>query len=226
MIWLSVKRDLFIQNFLHIEKILPLTPLDFRGDYHENRIEGNLFYYHESKELPSIPDVRRIHKRRNFAFYSLTGSSLLEIGFNAGHSALLALTMNPQLVYMGLDLGSHSYTKPCFEYLESAFPGRVTMLLGDSRDTLPRLTHTHKGRFDLFHIDGGHGVNVAESDICNMLHIARPGDTILFDDLNVSRISLLCDYYIAKGLVTEIRPHFWEKREQILLRINPERSTI
>jgi hypothetical protein len=33
MIWLSVKRDLFIQNFLHIEKILPLMPLDFRGDY-------------------------------------------------------------------------------------------------------------------------------------------------------------------------------------------------
>jgi hypothetical protein len=33
MIWLSVKRDFFIQNFLHIEKILPLTPLDFREDY-------------------------------------------------------------------------------------------------------------------------------------------------------------------------------------------------
>src|SRR4051812_36908197 len=33
MIWLSVKRDFFIQNFLLSEKILPPTPPDFRGDY-------------------------------------------------------------------------------------------------------------------------------------------------------------------------------------------------
>jgi hypothetical protein len=38
LIWLSVKRDLFIQNFLHIEKILPLMPLDFRGDHPSNYI--------------------------------------------------------------------------------------------------------------------------------------------------------------------------------------------
>ena len=31
---LFVKSDFFIQNFLHREKILPLTPPDFRGNYH------------------------------------------------------------------------------------------------------------------------------------------------------------------------------------------------
>ncbi|WP_227310860.1 hypothetical protein, partial [Acidisoma cellulosilyticum] len=55
MIWLSVKRDFFIQNFLHIEKILPLTPPDFRGitpfKTTPQRLANNLAY----EDMPWSP---------------------------------------------------------------------------------------------------------------------------------------------------------------------------
>ena len=39
---------------------------------------------------------------------------LLEIGVNAGHSALLALSANPSLAYHGVDLDGHGYTAPAW----------------------------------------------------------------------------------------------------------------
>jgi hypothetical protein len=100
----------------------------------KEKLEGNLFYFHESTPVLDAPEPGRKHKRFNYGFFVLGGNKLLEIGFNAGHSALLALTSNPDLVYVGVDLANHRYTIPCFKYLESVFGNRINLIVGDSRD--------------------------------------------------------------------------------------------
>lgn len=101
--------------------------------------EGGLFYPHLSVELSDTPAELTLNKRRNFAIFSMAGDSMLEIGFNAGHSCLLAMTMNPSLIYTGVDIAVHPYTRPCYAYLQSVFPGRMQVHFGDSRDVLPVL---------------------------------------------------------------------------------------
>ena len=187
-------------------------------------IEGNIFYPQGSGAVvSSLPDPALRPKRRNFAAYVMTGSSLLEIGFNAGHSALLALSCNSTLSYLGLDLGHHPYTRPCFDYLRKYFGRRVELLIGDSRITVPALRHAPSTQFDLFHIDGSHDFETAYSDLCNIYDFCQDGDVILFDDTNVSHFLLdeLCDFFALKGLVTRIHcSQLWTGDHNVALRVN------
>lgn len=183
-------------------------------------LEGNLFYYHNTRVLGGRPDVGRQHKRRNFVRYILGSYSLLEIGFNAGHSALLALTINPDLLYTAIDVGTHRYTEPCFDYLTRVFPDRCTLHIGDSREVLPLFRSPNRGRFDRYHVDGGHSIDVAEADIRGILGISRRHQIIMIDDVNLEPIWELCQRFVYAGIVTGVHPSHWEGREQLLIRSN------
>jgi hypothetical protein len=193
-----------------------------------DQLEGNLFYsgpQNFSDDLAQVPELRYRNKRRDYATYSLSGSSLLEIGFNGGHSAMLALTVNPSLRYFGIDYGNHPYTRPCFEYLRQIFGDRIELWLGDSRDLVPALRHSHGYKFNLFHIDGGHDFGVAYADLCNVIDLSTDGDVILFDDTNsgvsVWLIDEICDFFAMKGMVTRLHcPRLWRSDQHVLLRVN------
>jgi len=181
-------------------------------------LEGNLFHFNLETPALDEPDPRYQHKRYNFGFFALGGSRLLEIGFNAGHSALLALTCNPDLVYVGVDMAYHSYTVPCYQYLRSVFGDRIQLNVGDSRIEVPKVRDFAK--FDLIHIDGGHELDVPESDLRNVTAMASPGSRILFDDITGPLLRILCDHYVVKGLISEFRPACWKGIDQALFRIN------
>jgi Methyltransferase domain len=185
------------------------------------KLEGNLFYEGGVFPVPEAPLPMYRRKRQNFAVYVSSGTKLLEIGFNAGHSAMLALTTNRRLHYVGIDIGVHAYTVPCFDYLHSVFGERVNLLIGDSREVLPRLSKQSAWDFDLFHIDGSHGFASAESDLCNILNIAKRADVILFDDVDFKILDALCDYYVLRGLVARVAiPRIFDERShQRLLRV-------
>lgn len=182
-------------------------------------LEGNLFYHHRaSLPLPPEPDPSRRHKRRNFALYAATGDSLLEIGFNAGHSALLALAADPGLRYCGIDVATHAYTRPCFEVLRRRFGERVELREGDSRVVLPRLREAGR-RFALFHIDGGHGLDNAQADLRHVLALARPGQVLLMDDVHDPALDALVDWHCVRGDVSRLAlSRLWAGTEQVLLR--------
>jgi hypothetical protein len=192
----------------------------------ESYIEGSLFYpapHETANALGPVPDPRTLTKRRNYAAFAMTGSSLLEIGFNGGHSALLALSINPGLRYTGIDLGSHHYTAPCFAFLRELFGSRIELIIGDSREVLPALRHVRGQEYDIFHIDGGHGFACGQADLCNMMAFCEDGDVILFDDTNFDQLLLeeLCDFYAMKGLVTRIvTGRLWQGNQHVLLRVN------
>ena len=168
------------------------------------QLEGSLFNKHMISHVPQRPDPDFLSKRRNFALFCTGGDSLFEIGFNAGHSCLLALTVNPELTYVGVDMGYHHYVRPCFEYLRSVFGSRVQLHLGDSREVLPVLREHGKRQYDLYHLDGGHEFGVAHADLTNILSMAQRPATLMFDDTGHPDLDALCDYYVMRGRLTRI----------------------
>lgn len=167
-------------------------------------MEGSLFFLNGTTPTDD-PRPEMLNKRRNYAAFALGGSTLLEIGFNAGHSCLLALTMNKDLQYTGVDLGNHTYARPCFEYLKSAFGDRIHVHFGDSREVLPVL-RAQGLVYDLVHVDGGHGWNVMQADLLTSFDLCRDGSALMMDDTDDPRIDKICDLYSIRGLLSRIRP--------------------
>ena len=151
-------------------------------------IEGNYFYHHQAAELHNVPDPSR-REKRIFLSKSVKGKkSVLEVGFNAGHSALLILSSNPHVKYVGVDIGEHSYTKEAARILRNHFGKRFKLITGDSTNVLPGLK-LDKLKYDVIHVDGGHSQAQCFSDLSNAsnLLIEQSGQ-ILLDDIKGSEI--------------------------------------
>ena len=109
--------------------------------------------------------------------------NVMEIGFNAGHSAEVFLKSNPTLNLVSFDLGCHPYVNIAKKYIDETFPDRHTLLLGDSQITIPSFISNNKNTtFDVIFIDGGHTYDVAKSDIENCEHLAHKDTIVIMDD--------------------------------------------
>ncbi len=178
-------------------------------------LEGNIFYPDLDQNFAgSPPDDALAPARRNAWRAVRFKQRLLEVGVNAGHSALLALSANRGLEYTGVDILTHRYTVECVDFLKGEFPGRVHLHPGDSREVLPWLA----GRgddpgFDLFHVDGGHTDEVCLSDMTHCVRMARgrKGRHLLLDDVHASWIFDIYCAFVARGeLTTETFFDDWE----------------
>ncbi len=185
-------------------------------------LEGSLFYRdREADYAGHAPDERLAPARRNLWRASRFKRSMLEVGVNAGHAALLCLSANADLVWHGVDICEHSYVEPCVAYLAAEFPGRVHFHRGDSREALPRLaTHRPDLDFDLFHVDGGHTDALCRADVANCLRLARGGrgKHLVLDDVHASWIfDVYCEYVSLGLLATETLFSDWEEEGRNLL---------
>ena len=122
--------------------------------------------------------------------------SIMEIGFNAGHSALLFLAITPpETKVVSFDLGEYAYVFAAKRYIDSVFPGRHTLVTGDSTVTIPKyeeqVAHRMKNpetapplRFDFIFIDGGHQNDIPMKDILNSQRLASgPHTLVAIDDI-------------------------------------------
>lgn len=109
---------------------------------------------------------------------------IAEIGFNAGHSSDLMLSIRPDIEIVAFDLCEHAYVNTMKEYIDQKFPGRHTLIRGDTRHTLPSYFRKHpEEKFDLIFIDGGHTFGIAHSDLRWMHEMARPDTVVIMDDM-------------------------------------------
>ena len=108
---------------------------------------------------------------------------ICEIGFNAGHSALVWLSANPEARLISFDLGEHTYTRQMADFIRREFPNRFEIHLGDSRLTVPDF-YKNKGnpKCDICVVDGGHTFDIAFKDLNNMRHLANLEHNILILD--------------------------------------------
>jgi predicted O-methyltransferase YrrM len=110
--------------------------------------------------------------------------AIAEIGFNAGHSAMLMLMSNPTVAVQSFDNARHPYSKQAFEYVKGKFPDRnLEIEWGDSSKTVPLVHARNPSRkFDILIVDGGHEFDVAIADIINLRLLSRPDTLLIVDD--------------------------------------------
>ncbi len=122
------------------------------------------------------------------AFSQKPSIRVMEIGFNAGHSAELFLSHNPSLTLTSFDLGSHEYVRVAKEYIDTTFPGRHTLILGDSTIKVPQYIRENPSTtFDIIFIDGGHDLPIARSDLENCASLAHKDTIVIMDDTIYTR---------------------------------------
>ncbi|SPM32416.1 hypothetical protein AB431_21135 [Mycobacterium rhizamassiliense] len=127
-----------------------------------------------AEELMYLVQVARRTRARRIA----------EIGFNAGCSSYALLKYVPDATVVSFDLGEHASVAVNKKLIDKTFPGRHTLISGDSRETVPAFADGNPDlRFDLVFIDGGHDYGVAHADICNMRALSSDRTALVMDDL-------------------------------------------
>ena len=178
-------------------------------------LEGNVFYPDGECPHADRPPAKDLAPaRRNLWRAVRFKERLLEVGVNAGHGALLALSSSPKLQYYGVDVMSHAYATDCVDFLKGEFPGRVHLFPGDSREVLPWLAERRDELdFDIMHVDGGHTSEVCLADMSNCIRLGKGkrGRHLLLDDIHASWIFDIYCAFVSRGeLTTETFFDDWE----------------
>lgn len=109
--------------------------------------------------------------------------TVLEIGFNAGHSAECFFESCKNLErFVSFDLHFFPYTRPAAEYMANRYPGRFSWVEGDSLHTVPLFAKRFPERFDLIYIDGSHEFENVVGDILNTKPLAHNETVLWMDD--------------------------------------------
>ena len=107
---------------------------------------------------------------------------VMEIGFNTGVSANAFLSARADIKVVSVDIGVHAYIPRCKKALDKQYPGRHTLLIGDSKTVVPGLSITP----DLIFIDGDHAEPGPLIDARNCLALAAPRTILIMDDTTLT----------------------------------------
>lgn len=129
-----------------------------------------------SQEIPDqVKDLITLSNHSNI--------QMMEIGFNAGHSAEIFLQNNPSILLTSFDMGAYDYVDKAKEYIDSTYPNRHTLILGDSTVTIPKYIKENSDKvFDVIFIDGGHDYEIANADLENCKKLANKNTIVIMDD--------------------------------------------
>lgn len=171
-------------------------------------LEGNCFYFHETLKL-----CQDLYPKQVNLFWcgKQAVTKICEIGFNAGHSAMLLLLGHDKspLEFTIFDLDYHSYTIDCLKYIASEFRHvNINFIRGDSTVTMPVWIEKNKeiiGAYDVIHIDGCHLEEYITSDIKYADILLKVNGILIIDDTNHNYINNLVDEYISMGKYRELK---------------------
>jgi hypothetical protein len=196
-----------MNDFIELYKNYNLEPYleDIKVIVGQELLEGNCFYYHET-----LNRFNELFNKQVNLFWcgSVAEKRICEIGFNAGHSALLLLLNSKATDFTVFDIGMHRYTEPALKYIESKFPNvKFEYILGDSTVKMPIWIDNNRhlcGQYDVVHIDGGHSHHCAANDVKNSLKLVKVGGVLIIDDVHDAFISRQVDLCLESGQFEEL----------------------
>ena len=169
-------------------------------------LEGNSFYRHHT--IQRYPEL--FAKQVNLYWAGINAETrICEIGFNAGHSAMLMLLgRNPTpFDFTVFDIGHHPYMKPCYDYIKTRFPFvQFELITGDSTIEMPKWIETHPElieQYDVVHVDGGHNEHCIRNDMENASKLVKGNGMIIIDDTDDRIINSYVDTYLQNGKFEE-----------------------
>ncbi|KXS19250.1 hypothetical protein M427DRAFT_472560 [Gonapodya prolifera JEL478] len=123
--------------------------------------------------------------------------TICEVGYGAGHSSVLYLTMNPKAHLYSFDIfpvtsGSQSevlenqnlFQSVSLKYIREYHGSRFTAVSGDSNTSIPEFARKHPHtKCDLISIDGAHIPPQPFFDILHFRALARPESIMVLDDM-------------------------------------------
>ena len=113
--------------------------------------------------------------------------NILEIGFNLGSSAAAFLSARNDTIVISIDIGFHSYVKDAKKIINTFFPNRHTLLIGDSKILMRKIELIYPNfKPDLIFIDGDHVEPTPIIDLRNALYLAGKNTSIILDDCSIS----------------------------------------
>ena len=111
----------------------------------------------------------------------ITGKkTVMEIGFNTGYSAAFFLENGVDKV-VSFDICQHGYEQKAHDIIEKEYPGKHTLVEGDSCVTLPEYPLE---KFDFIFIDGYHWGKWPEADIRNCARFAHKDTIVIVDNIS------------------------------------------
>lgn len=162
-------------------------------------IAGNLFYnHHDLKSEWQFPHPYMADKRKRLSFLACSSNSAVEIGLNAGHSALLILSASPGIKLSVIDIGEHKYVNGAVELLKGWFGDRFEYREGDSSAKLREMVDEQKC-FDLAHIDGAKHKYLEDIGYC-LLMTSRDASFVI-DDSNQAVVQNAIRHWVDKGVL-------------------------
>lgn len=188
--------DIILQNWEKylLNKIKPVV------EKSNDKIEGNIY----SEGGKYIPCKSLYHKQKNISELvsnAPKGTEILEIGFNAGYSALLMLMSNPHINLTCVDINSHKYTSNCFQTIKEDY-SNINIIYGSSTTILPDL-HKQNKTYDIIHIDGGHSRPLVKADVNNSIKLSHSGTHLIIDDTNLPYINNECNTLVESNRATD-----------------------
>jgi hypothetical protein len=191
--FLNNKKEQFInQTIIKVKEIIINKLVPIIAEIGES-LEGCFFSDHLSNTITN----HRINNAIGVCDILINKSvtNVLEIGFNAGFSSLLMLLINPHINLTCIDICEHHYTIPCYEYIKSIFPNRITLIKGSSEFVLPELIKQNN-KYDMIHIDGGHSNRIFFHDTQNSIKLINKDGILLVDDYDFHYIKVIWDLFV------------------------------
>jgi len=120
-------------------------------------------------------------------FYNICPfTNVLEFGFNTGWSSALLLTMFSNVKVSSIEIADIDSAKEGVKILEQKFPGRHSIVWGDSqkicKDVMTGKKKLPLDMYDLAFIDGGHWPEIVQKDIELSMYLGIKN--FVFDDGN------------------------------------------
>ncbi len=208
---IKVMEDQEKSTFRHIEQTYAgmLDDLTAYATSFDEEVEGGMWMRHTGAATASNHKESRKREcviAELYATIESGGSRIAEIGFNAGQSSAIYLSLFPSIHVTAFDICQHEYTRGAAEALSQKY-GRLELVCGDSLQTLPGYWAGNDGsgkdNFDFVMVDGNHEYEWALGDIKNACRAMGKGGKVMVDDCDHQMVRLAWMQAVKEGTVME-----------------------